>query len=347
MRNPTIEDVAQGAGVSIATVSRVLAGNKNVRTSTRDRVLAEVERLRYRPSRVARSLRSQRASTIGLIISDIQNPFFTAIVRAIEDTANQHGYSLLLCNSDEDPEKEALYIDLLIAEQVAGIILSCTADADAAHRRLLRTRIPVVAIDRRLGNHAVDTILVQGEEASYQVVTHLLEQGHRRIGALIGLPAVTTGHERQTGYLRALTAAGIPPDPDLLRVGVPRIDTGAAFMRELLQLPHPPTAVFTGNNLLTTGALRTIHEFGLNIPDDVAIVAFDEMEWMFVMKPPLTVVAQPTYEMGQRAAELLLKRIANLDLAPTEIILQPTIHLRGSSQFIVTPFIATSFIATS
>ncbi|MEZ4673153.1 MAG: LacI family DNA-binding transcriptional regulator [Caldilineaceae bacterium] len=162
MRNPTIEDVAQAARVSIATVSRVLAGNPNVRDETRTRVLAEIERLRYRPSRVARSLRSQRAATIGLIISDIQNPFFTAMVRAIEDIAYRHGYSLLLCNSDEDPEKEALYIDLLVAEQVAGIILSCTAEADDAHRRLLNARIPIVAIDRRLGDHAVDTVLVEG-----------------------------------------------------------------------------------------------------------------------------------------------------------------------------------------
>ncbi|MEZ4673154.1 MAG: substrate-binding domain-containing protein [Caldilineaceae bacterium] len=172
-------------------------------------------------------------------------------------------------------------------------------------------------------------------EASYQVVTHLIDQGHRRIGALIGLPAVTTGHERQSGYLQALAIAGIPAAPELLRVGMPTIDTGAHFMRDLLQLAEPPTAVFTGNNLLTVGALRTIHEFGLKIPNEIAIVAFDEMEWMFVMNPPLTVVAQPTYAMGKQAAELLLKRMATPDLPPTEIILPPTVHIRGSSQYIL------------
>ncbi len=335
MRSTTIEDVARSAGVSIATVSRVLSGSAKVKAATRERVLAEVARVNYRPSRVARSLQSQRAATIGLIISDIQNPFFTAIVRAIEDLAYRHNYSLLLCNSDEDPEKEALYIDLLVAEQVAGIILSCTAEADVAHRRLLDAHIPVVAIDRRLGENVVDTVLVEGREASYQVVTHLIEQGHQRIGALIGLPAVTTGRDRQDGYLQALADNGLPQLPELLRVGLPQIDTGAAFMRQLLELSEPPTAVFTGNNLLTIGALRTIHEFGLAIPRQIAVAAFDEMEWMFVMDPPLTVVAQPTYEMGQKAAELLLRRIANPDMVPTEIVLPPTVHIRGSSQYMI------------
>lgn len=335
MRNPTIADVAKGAGVSIATVSRVLSDNPHVRAETRERVLAEVERIHYRPSRVARSLRSQRSSTIGLIISDIQNPFFTAIVRAIEDIAYQHGYSLLLCNSDEDPAKEALYIELLVAEQVAGIILSCTAEVDAAHQQLFTAQIPVVAIDRRLGNHAVDTVLVDSRSASYQVVSHLIERGHQRIGALIGLPNMTTGHERQAGYLSALEQHGLPFDPALLQAGIPKIETGHIFTQTLLQLPDPPTALFTGNNLLTIGALRAIHEAQLTIPDDIAIVAFDEMEWMFVMNPPLTVVAQPTYAMGQQAAELLLRRIANPSLPPKEIILQSTVHLRGSSQSVI------------
>ncbi len=335
MRSATIEDVAKNAGVSTATVSRVLSGNSNVKAATRARVLAEVERVNYRPSRVARTLRSQRSATIGLIISDIQNPFFTAMVRAIEDVAYAHNYSLVLCNSDEDPAKEALYIDLLIAEQVAGIIISCTAEAAAAHRWLLDAQIPVVAIDRRMGDQVVDTVLVESREASYQVVRHLLDQGHRRIGALIGLPDVTTGRDRRDGYLFALEEQGIPLEPALLHVGIPKIETGSEFTRRLLELAQPPTAIFTGNNLLTIGALRTIHEFGLTIPNDIAIVAFDEMEWMFVMNPPLTVVAQPAYAMGKTAAELLLKRIANPEIPPTEIILPPTVHIRGSSQYIV------------
>jgi DNA-binding LacI/PurR family transcriptional regulator len=335
MRSATIEDVARGAGGSIATVSRVLAGNTNVKAATRNRVLAEVARVHYRPSRVARTLRSQRAATIGLIISDIQNPFFTAMVRAIEDIAYQHNYSLVLCNSDEDPEKEALYIDLLLAEQVAGIIIACTVEVDVAHQRLHAAQIPVVAIDRRMGDYAVDTVLVDSGQASYEVVCHLIEQGHRRIGALIGVPGVTTGRERQEGYLRALADHNIPFAPELLQAGIPKIETGSAFTAHLLALSDPPTALFTGNNLLTIGALRTIHEAGLRIPQDIAIVAFDEMEWMFLMQPPLTVVAQPTYEMGQKAAERLLLRLANPDLPPIEIILPPTIHIRGSSQYMI------------
>ncbi|MEZ4656256.1 MAG: LacI family DNA-binding transcriptional regulator [Caldilineaceae bacterium] len=326
-----IEDVARQAGVSIATVSRVLANKPHVSAKTRQQVLDAVDALGYRPSRAARSLRSKQTKTLGLIISDIQNPFFIAIVRAVEDVAYQYDYTVVLCNSDEDPAKEALYVELMVAENMAGVIISPTAKAGVACRQLFEAAIPVVAVDRKLTGLPVDSVIVDNAAASYQVITHLIEAGHTRIGAILGTPDVSTGSERQQGYLNALTEHGLPVVAELLRCGVPKTETGYQLTNELLALPDPPTALFTGNNLLTVGALRAIHERGLRMPDDVALVAFDEMEWMFVMNPPLTVVAQPTYAMGQKAAELLLARIQDSARPIEEITMMATVDYRGSS----------------
>jgi len=327
----TIEDVARRAGVSTATVSRVLAGRPHVRDALRVRVQEAIQALNYRPSRVAQSLRVQRSRIIGLIISDIQNPFFTAIVRAVEDVAQQRGFSVMLCNSDESAAKEAAYIDLMLDEQVSGLIVSPAAADNDIYRRLAAAQVPIVVIDRRVENPLGDMVIADNVQASFEIVSHLITNGYRRIGAVLGVPDASTGAERYEGYVRALTAHGIAVDPALVRQGMPRSNFGHALTLELLRLDHPPDAIFTGNNLLTIGALRAIDELGLRIPEDVALAAFDEMEWMFLVKPALTVVAQPTYAMGKKAAELLLQRIADPSRPPQEILLQPTIQVRESS----------------
>lgn len=327
-----IEDVARQAGVSTATVSRVLSGKPYVSEALRRRVLETIEQLDYRPSRVARSLRVQRSSIIGLIISDIQNPFFTSVVRAVEDVAQQRGYSVILCNSDEDVEKELTYIELMLAEQVSGMIVSPTASSNAVYRRLIEQRIPVVAIDRRVEDVPMDMVVGDNVGAACAVVSHLIESGYRRIGAVLGNPDASTGAERYQGYVEALVEHGLPVLAELVRSGPPRSQQGYELTAELLSQAQPPDAIFTGNNLLTIGALRAIHELGLRIPDEIAVAGFDEMDWMFLVKPALTVVMQPTYEMGQRAAELLLERIADPDRPPQAVVLQPTIKVRESSR---------------
>ena len=327
----TIEDVARRAGVSTATVSRVIAGKPYVRDVLRIRVQDAIQALNYRPSRVARSLRVQRSSIIGLIISDIQNPFFTSVVRAVEDVAQQQGFSVMLCNSDECPEKEAAYIDLLLDEQVSGLIVSPAASDNEIYHRLAEAQVPVVVIDRRVESSPVDMVVADNTQAAFEVVSHLITNGYRRIGAGLGVPNASTGAERYEGYVRALTAHGIEVDPTRVRRGMPRSNFGHTLTLELLRLDNPPDAIFTGNNLLTIGALRAIDELGLRIPEDVALAAFDEMEWMFLVKPALTVVAQPTYAMGKKAAELLLQRIADPSRPPQEILLQPTIKVHESS----------------
>jgi DNA-binding LacI/PurR family transcriptional regulator len=325
-----LEDVARRAGVSTATVSRVLADKPHVSAVMRKRVLTAIEELDFRPSRVARSLRAQRSQVLGLIISDIQNPFFTSLVRAIEDIAYRHQYSLILCNADENPEKEALYIDLMVAEKVAGVIISPTRETDTSCKRLADVGIAVVAIDRRTLKSQVDTVVVDNVDATFKLINHLIDDGHERIGAVLGVPAATTGHERRAGYIKALQAHQLPVLPELIWAGTPNVETGYRLVNELLDLSVPPTALFMGNNLLTIGALKAIHARALQIPTDVALVAFDEMEWMFVMQPALTVVAQPVYEMGKIAAELLLARLADGSRLPQEVVLQPTVHIRQS-----------------
>jgi DNA-binding LacI/PurR family transcriptional regulator len=327
-----IEDVARQAGVSTATVSRVLSGKPYVSAAVRQRVLDAIGDLNYHPSRVARSLRVQRSSIIGLIISDIQNPFFTSVVRAVEDVAQQRGYSVILCNSDEDVEKELTYIELMLAEQVSGMIVSPTASSNAVYRRLVESHIPVVAIDRRVEGVPMDMVVGDNVKAACAVVSHLIENGYRRIGAVLGTPDASTGAERYQGYVEALAAHELPSLPELVRSGPPRSQNGYELTVALLAQTPPPDAIFTGNNLLTIGALRAIYERGLRIPDDIAVAGFDEMDWMFLVKPALTVVMQPTYEMGQRAAELLLERIANPERPPQAVVLQPAIKVRESSR---------------
>ena len=287
----TMKEVAKLAGVSVATVSRVLNNKPNVSPELRSKVLGTVKELNYQRNRVARSLRAQRSKIIGLIISDIQNPFFTSLVRAVEDVAYEHQFAVFLCNSDEDVEKEALYVDLMYAEKVAGVVISPTCETDNPCRKLIEVNIPVVAVDRRMLDLETDTVVIDNVGAAFDLVSHLISDGHRRIAAVVGIPTATTGRERREGYLRALKAHGLPVLPHLVRTGLPKEEFGYQSTGELFDLSEPPTALFTGNNLLTVGALRAIHERGLRIPDDIALAAFDELDWMSLIEPNLTVVA--------------------------------------------------------
>jgi DNA-binding LacI/PurR family transcriptional regulator len=325
-----IKDVARRAGVSSATVSRVLSNKPHVSEEVRRRILAAMEELDYQPSRVARSLRSQRSRIIGLIISDIQNPFFNTLARAVEDIAYDHQYAVFLCNSDEDIEKEKLYIDLMQAERVAGVMISPTQETAKSCQKLMKANVPVVVIDRRIAELEVDTVVVDNVQGSFDLISHLIDDGHRRIAAVLGTPTATTGRERYEGYAQALMARDLPVLPDLLRTGIPKEAVGYKLTRELLEMPNLPTAIFTGNNLLAVGALRAIHDHRLQIPDDIGLVAFDGFDWMALLKPALTVMTQPTYELGETAADLLLKRIEDSARPPQEVVFRPSLTIRQS-----------------
>jgi DNA-binding LacI/PurR family transcriptional regulator len=329
----TIYDVARRANVSVATVSRVLGDNPTVQAQLRERVLEAAKELGYRPNRVARSLRVQKSSTIGLIISDIQNPFFLSVVRAVEDIAYDNSYSIFLCNSDEDPEKEKLYLNLMRDENVAGVILTPAREKRTELDRELGDDIPVVTLDRRLVGSSLDSVLTNNLESAFELVNHLIASGHQSIGAILGVSDITTGRERREGYIQALASNGIAFSADYVVEVIPKAENGYNAAKQLMSLPTPPSAIFIGNGQLTLGALQAIHEQNLVIPDDIAVACFDEMPWNVLVQPGITAVAQPTYELGRVAAMLLLERIENPALPVREVILKNTLIIRQSSSY--------------
>jgi DNA-binding LacI/PurR family transcriptional regulator len=320
----SITDVAAAAGVSVATVSRVLSNYPHVRPAVRARVLAAVQQLDYQPSRVARSLRLQRSQVFGLIIPDIQNPFFTELARAVEDVAYRHEHAVFLCNTDENAEKEKLYVDLMEAEQVAGVIIAPTVEADSPCRWLLDAGIPVVAVDRRLQGLEVDTVLADNAACATAVTTHLIDEGFTRIAAIVGPSTTTTGRERLSGFRSAMEAARLAWEPENVRSGPYTEEMGAQLMLELLNRPQPPQAILVANNLLGTGALAAIRQRSLSIPGDVALAVIGETPCTRLATPPLTAVKLPIYDMGVTAVTLLLERMANrtsgIPAAPREVV---------------------------
>ena len=325
----SIKDVAEAAGVSTATVSRVLSNGLHVRPEVRERVMAEVERLGYRPNLVARSLRSQHSNTIGLIVSDIRNPFFTSISRAVEDTAYEQGFSVFLCNTDENPEKETIYLNLMQDASVAGIIFSPTRQA-IANFTASNLPFPLVVVDRSVPGVDVDAVLLDNIDAAYRLTTHLIENGYRRIAALCGEMS-TTGRERQSGYEKALRAHGLAPAAELVKYVQPKIEAGHTAALRMLDSAQPPDALLTTNSLLAAGALQAIRERNLTIPDDIALVTFDETTWASLVQPAITLIAQPTYEIGKTAAELLMQRVTDPTRATRQVILKGQLLVRGSS----------------
>lgn len=327
-----IQEVARRAGVSISTVSRVLNGTARVNDDVKERVQAAIEELGYRPSRAARSLRANHSTIIGLLISDIQNLFFMDLIKGVEDIAQRNGYSVLLCNSDENAQREQQYLEVLYDERVAGLIIVPTReqlrDLDHFHKR----NIPIVAVDRRIKDKHIDAVLVDNVRGAREAVAHLVANGYQRIAAITGPRTITTGYERLLGYRQALEEGGIAHDPELEKVGVFREESGRQAAKELLALMPRIDALFVGNNTLTMGALDALHSHGLRVPDDVALIGYDAMPWAALGSISLTTVSQPVYELGATAALRLFQHLQNPGAqARQEIILTPTLRILGSS----------------
>jgi LacI family transcriptional regulator len=326
----TMKDVAKRAGVSVATVSRVLNNHSRVDPALRDRVTAAMEALHYHPNRVAQRLRAGAGGVIGLIISDITNPFFVSVVRGIEDTAYENGLSVLLCNSDENPAKQQMYVKVMQAEDVAGLIITPNIETDHSINTLLESKMALVFMDRRVEGVEIDSVTVDSAGGTREAVQHLINLGHRRIGLVGGTPAISTGRDRYNAFVQTLQDNGIPPIPELIRPGLFRQESGYKLTLELLDLPQRPTAIFAANNVLTLGMLQALHERGIRIPEDIAVVGFDDMPWAGALWPPLTVVAQPTYQLGQEAARMLLRRIDAPQLPAENLVLSPALIVRRS-----------------
>lgn len=322
-----IRDVARSAGVSTATVSRVLNGADNVGPDTRRRVEEAVARLGYRGNRLASNLRRRKAHTLGVLVSDIENPHFTEMVRAVEDAAYRRGYRVILCNTDESHDKQSAYLTLLAAERVSGAIIvpSHSDDPEVAH--LLDLGIPVVAFDRAVADPRADLVAADSVAATARATRHLIEAGHRAIALVGGPEELPTGHDRAAGYREAMVEAGLEP---LVTDGHFRIEGSYRVTRDLLAAGGL-TALIFGNNLMTVGGLRAIRDHGLRIPYGLAVVAIDDPFWAELVDPPLTTLAQPVRAMADSAVELLFERLAGERDESRRRIFDFELRVRGSS----------------
>lgn len=326
----TISDVAAKAGVSTATVSRALNGKSTVDPELVARVVAAAKALGYQPNGPARNLRRQEAAVLALIISDVENPFFTAIARGVEDVAHTVGYSVVLCNADENADKERRYVDVAIQERVAGVIMSPTTTA-ASVDLLINRGTPLVAVDRPLPDRTADTVLVDTRLAARQATEHLLAQGYQRVGCITGPSGVRTADDRLAGYRDALRVARVKGSPRLVRRTEFKAAGAGRAAKDLLSQPEPPDALLVANSAMAIGVLAAIGERGLRAGRDVGVVAFDDVPWAELVDPPLTVVAQPAYDIGTVAAQLLLARIGDNARAATTTTLAARLIERGSS----------------
>lgn len=328
----TLRDVAERADVSFSTVSRAINHPEKVKDDTRERVEAAIRELGYRPHRAARRLRGQavHAQIFGLIIPDVENPFYSGIVRGVEDRAFAEGYAVILSNTSEDPERERFYLDVLRQESAAGAILPPFAEGSPLTLDPEALGFPVVCFDRRPPTGAFDTVVVDNETGAFEAVSHLARLGHRRVGLIVASLDFSTSTERLEGYRCALREHGLPVENDLIRSGEPRQEAGQTLALDLLDADDPPTALFVGNNVMTMGALAAAQTLGLRVPHDLSIVGFDDPPWAQLVSPPLTTVCQPTFEIGQTAADLLLRRIGDPDREPETIVLPTALIVRGS-----------------
>jgi LacI family transcriptional regulator len=327
-KKPTIYDVADLAGVSTFTVSRVINDAGPVRDQTRAKVESAIAELNYIPSAVARRLRANKSDMIGLVISDITNPFWAQVIAAIQRFFSDQGIGVILGNTQSDPEEERKQVELALSQSVDGIIMTPLLDSSQQVIDEVRARdVPCVILDRR-GDFGVDVVRGDSRQGARELTELLLEKGHRRIGLVTGSRDRSTAVDRYQGYADALEAAGIEVEEALVRWGPYTRGFGAQAMDELLALDSPPTAVFAANNSLADGVLDTLRVRGRRVPGDMAVVGFDSIP---TLDSFLTVAEQPAQRMGQVAAEMLQERIDGYDGPPRERVLPIKIRVRVSS----------------
>jgi LacI family transcriptional regulator len=329
----SIYDVARESGVSVFTVSAVVNKKSHVGKKLRGRVEAAIHKLNYRPNLVARSLAARRTHTIGMIVPDIANPFFPMVVRGAEDAATKHGYNLLLCNSDDNLDKEETAIELLLSKRVDGILLTKAAgDFRPSLRQMIKeVGIPFVLVMRTYPKLTKDAVITDDYQGAYDAVCHLARAGRRRIGLISGPLKISNAIARWQGFHDALKAQGLPFEQELVVEGDYRIESGFRAGHALLS--HRPDGIYVANHLMTVGLLRAAEEIGLTCPDDYGLVSFDDYPWLGVFRPRLTTVELPKHQLGSEAAELLIARISGNRTKAGVRKLQPELRIRESCGF--------------
>jgi len=325
----TIKDVAALAGVSPATASRVLSGNPATSPESRDRVAAAVAHLDFKPNAQARALRSAHTQTIGLLVSDIRNPFFADLAHAVEQAALEAGYVTLLGNANEQTSQQDLYLDAMISQRVDGIIVAPQGDGSGSIKSLIARKIPTIFVDRVISGLDVPSVTTDSDTGIRQAVAHLVAMGHTRIGYIAGPQNVSTGHDRLNAYVRAMKSAGLIVEPDLMFYGDFQADSGSAGVHAFLSLADPPTAILAADSLMAIGALAMLTRQGVQLGSRTALVAFDDIEWFALLKPALSVISHSAEDMGATAVQLL-KQVIDGE-SPSSVQLPSELIVRASS----------------
>lgn len=343
---PSIKEVAKRAGVSIGTVSNVISGNTPVSPELRERVLAAIQELDYHPNHIARSLKVGQTNMVGMLIPDITNPVFPEMVRGAGDAAWERGYLLVTANTDDKVSREADVMSMLRSRCVDGMLLTAVPNQEPAPhiQNALDFGVPIVCIDRLPRGLAVDSVCVDNMRAAQDCVRHLIRIGHRDIAILTGLLSLDIGRDRLSGYEAALREAGLPVRKELILEGDFREETGYRFGKELLLAYERPTALFVSNGLMTVGVLQAMDETGTHCPQDLALATFDDLPFGRAYHPRLTAVAQPTYELGNQAAQLLIDRIERrLTGEPVSVRLKAELRIRESTSGRTEPLLTAEF----
>jgi len=332
----TIKDVARLAGVSVSSVSIVLNQKGTASAEVRQRVEDAVTALDYHPNSMARSLKTGQRKTIGMVVPDATNPYFIEVMSGLEEVARSRGYSVILSNSDEDPIRERENLGLLYTNRVGGAVVACS-DRYAAYDRLVNRGFPLVFVDRcPVADFSVRAVLVDNVGAAHVAVNHLLELGHRKIAIIAGRMSVSTGIDRVEGFRRAMNEANLPIPGGYLQHGDFRLEGGYRCGLELMRLPEPPTAILACNNEMTLGLMRALAEVNVLCPDHVSVIGFDDFPWMGYFRPQMTVMSQPTYEIGRQAMRMLLAVMEPdseeaAEMTAPKVILESELRVRQST----------------
>ena len=332
----TMQAVADAAGVSVSTVSHVINKTRKIHPDTLKAVEAAIIKVGYTPNRLARALAGGSTSTVGVAISALSNRYFAATAYAIEAECARNGLMMMLVDTHESADYEFNVVQALRERRVDGIIIAPTADPNHRTLNYLRAQgVPTVLVDRAAPG-GFDQVLVESQVATEVLTNHVIGLGHMRIALISGVPGLSTTEDRIAGYKQALTKAKLPIDDALIVTGMSQFEPARSIAKQLAKSKQPPTAIITGNNIMTIGALTGLREVGIRVPEDMSLAGFDDIEWADVLSPRLTVMAQPVEELGSRAVRLLKRRIETPDARRQSIRLDPTLCVRDSVRKLTT-----------
>jgi len=330
--NPTMNDVAKEAGVSVATVSRVINGNYKVSPKLEKQVRDAMKRLHYYPSSLARSFKMQQTLLIGVIVPLIDHPFYSRLAMAIEQRLFQYGYRAIICNSGEDPERERDYVEMLLRQRVDGFIINSAVMDVSYFSELEDLRIPYVLLDRNVPEADCSQVFCDNSQGGYIGMEHLIQLGHKRIGVIGALPYTEPMARRIRGTHEALASYSMEADPDLLVTADSQLfDMGYDSAKKLLSLDSPPTAIYSLTDVTAVGVMHAVAELGMRIPENISVLGYDNLPIASYMIPQLSTVGQPIIEMGEKAVELLINNIKNPDDAPEKAVLKTELIVRGTT----------------